>query len=147
MTVGPGSLGPGTQTGYKSAAVPARSDCPNRRQRIGQNQLHAAFVGLIAAESGSVSVSGEEMFKNRRAALSAIGILFLNPGHRILFPIVAEELAFARPRQEIKRREACMWMEALTGPFCTPSHRQPARANTRLCWCSDGGTGGPAMVQ
>ncbi|WP_283177673.1 hypothetical protein [Gemmobacter sp. 24YEA27] len=68
------------------------------------------------------------MFKNRRAALSAIGILFLNPGHRILFPIVAEELAFARPRQEIKRREACMWMEALTGPFYTPSHWQPARA-------------------
>ncbi|MBJ2152971.1 energy-coupling factor ABC transporter ATP-binding protein [Paracoccus sp. IB05] len=83
------------------------------RNGSGKTSFMRLLAGLIAAESGSVSLGGEDMFKNRRAALSAIGILFQNPDHQILFPTVAEELAFGLTQQGINRREARMRVDAL----------------------------------
>lgn len=76
------------------------------RNGSGKTSFMRLLAGLIAAESGSVRISGEDMYKNRRAALSAIGILFQNPDHQILFPTVAEELAFGLTQQGISRGEA-----------------------------------------
>jgi biotin transport system ATP-binding protein len=44
-------------------------------------------------------VEGADPFTDRKAALSALGILFQNPDHQILFPTVEEELAFGLVQQ------------------------------------------------
>ncbi|WP_232831286.1 energy-coupling factor ABC transporter ATP-binding protein [Pseudogemmobacter bohemicus] len=76
------------------------------RNGSGKSTFIRLMAGLIAAESGSVSISGKDMYKNRRAALNAIGILFQNPDHQILFPTVAEELGFGLTQQGLSRSEA-----------------------------------------
>jgi len=41
-----------------------------------------------------VRIGGQDLSRDRRAVLAAVGILFQNPDHQILFPTVDEELAF-----------------------------------------------------
>ena len=50
------------------------------------------MAGLIAPDAGTVRVDGFDPFTDRKAALAALGILFQNPDHQILFPTVEEEL-------------------------------------------------------
>ncbi|MGP3722911.1 energy-coupling factor ABC transporter ATP-binding protein [Cereibacter sphaeroides] len=60
----------------------------------GKTTLLRLMAGLIAPTAGRVTVDGIEPATNRRAMLGAIGILFQNPEHQIIFPTVEEELAF-----------------------------------------------------
>ena len=64
------------------------------RNGSGKTTLLRLIAGLVAPDEGSVRVDGADPFKDRKAALSALGILFQNPDHQILFPTVEEELAF-----------------------------------------------------
>lgn len=76
------------------------------RNGSGKSTLLRLIAGLIAADSGAVRVDGADPFKDRRAALSALGILFQNPDHQILFPTVEEELAFGLAQQGLPQSEA-----------------------------------------
>jgi biotin transport system ATP-binding protein len=51
-------------------------------------------------------VDGIDPSTDRRALLPRLGILFQNPDHQILFPTVAEELAFGLVQLGLSRREA-----------------------------------------
>lgn len=72
----------------------------------GKTTLLRLIAGLIAPTSGSVTVDGIDPARDRKAMLARLGILFQNPDRQILFPTVAEELAFGLAQQGHKDAEA-----------------------------------------
>ena len=46
------------------------------------------------------------MFKDRKAALKTVGIIFQNPDHQIIFPTCVEEISFGLIQQGMTRIEA-----------------------------------------
>lgn len=76
------------------------------RNGSGKTTLLRLIAGLIAPDKGSVRIDGIDPFSDRRAALSALGILFQNPDHQILFPTVEEELAFGLVQQGLPQAMA-----------------------------------------
>ncbi|MFD1809408.1 ATP-binding cassette domain-containing protein [Gemmobacter lanyuensis] len=64
------------------------------RNGSGKTTLLRLAAGLLPPTAGSVQVAGVDPAKDRRAMLRAVGILFQNPDHQIIFPTVEEELAF-----------------------------------------------------
>ena len=83
------------------------------RNGSGKTTLLRLMAGLIAPDAGSVQVAGVDPFTQRRAMLSQIGILFQNPDHQILFPTVAEELAFGLRQLGQSQADAASAVRAL----------------------------------
>lgn len=76
------------------------------RNGSGKTTLLRLIAGLIAPDAGTVRVDEIDPFTDRKAALAALGILFQNPDHQILFPTVEEELAFGLVQQGLSRSDA-----------------------------------------
>ena len=76
------------------------------RNGSGKTTLLRLIAGLVAPEAGLVRVDGIDPFTDRKAALAALGILFQNPDHQILFPTVEEELAFGLVQQGLSQGQA-----------------------------------------
>ena len=76
------------------------------RNGSGKTTLLRLIAGLIAPSAGQVRVEGIDPYKDRKATLARIGILFQNPDHQILFPTVEEELAFGLRQQGRSQADA-----------------------------------------
>jgi biotin transport system ATP-binding protein len=76
------------------------------RNGSGKTTFLRLIAGLIAPHSGTVRVDGADPFRDRKAALASLGILFQNPDHQILFPTVEEELAFGLAQQGLPQKQA-----------------------------------------
>ena len=76
------------------------------RNGSGKTSLLRLIAGLVAPTAGQVRVDGIDPFADRKGALAALGILFQNPDHQILFPTVEEELAFGLRQQGRSQAQA-----------------------------------------
>lgn len=81
------------------------------RNGSGKSTLLRLIAGLVTPDGGRVRVAGADVVRDRAAALRAVGILFQNPDHQIIFPTVIEEIAFGltqlgAPRTDARRRAA-----------------------------------------
>ncbi len=63
------------------------------RNGSGKTTLLRVMAGLLEPSAGRVTVAGTAA-TDRKAMIAALGILFQNPDHQIIFPTVDEELAF-----------------------------------------------------
>jgi biotin transport system ATP-binding protein len=64
------------------------------RNGSGKTTLARVMAGLEKPTTGKVRIAGVDVQRDRRGALGAVGILFQNPDHQIIFPTVFEELSF-----------------------------------------------------
>ncbi len=76
------------------------------RNGSGKSTLSRVLSGLVAIDSGKIEVAGINPFKDRRAALREIGLLFQNPDHQIIFPTVLEEVMFGLRQLGQKKAQA-----------------------------------------
>ena len=95
------------------------------RNGSGKTTLLRLIAGLVAADAVTVRVDGADPFADRRAALAALGILFQNPDHQILFPTVEEELAFGLVQQGLSAATAA---ERVTGLLAAEGRAHWAKA-------------------
>ena len=75
------------------------------RNGSGKSSLARLLAGLIAPKSGSVTINGIDVGRDRKAALSEVGILFQNPDHQIIFPTVEEEISFGLSQQGLPKHD------------------------------------------
>lgn len=104
------------------------------RNGSGKTTLLRLLAGLIPAATGVVRLGDLDPARDRRAMLGAVGILFQNPDHQILFPTVSEELAFGLIQIGLSRHDAAQSVTALLAaegrshwadaPVSTLSHGQ-----------------------
>lgn len=83
------------------------------RNGSGKTSFLRLIAGLVPATSGHVRIDGLDPAADRKAMLNRIGILFQNPDHQIIFPTVAEELAFGLIQQGQTREAAAARVRAL----------------------------------
>lgn len=87
------------------------------RNGSGKTTLARVVAGLIEPNDGEARIGGLDMARDRRAALAAVGIIFQNPDHQIIFPTVLEEVAFGLTQQGHPPREADAEAQAILQRF------------------------------
>jgi biotin transport system ATP-binding protein len=75
------------------------------------------LAGLIDVDSGVVTIGGIDPARDRKAAITIVGILFQNPDHQIIFPTVEEEIAFGLLQQGFPKREAAQMVAKMLVDF------------------------------
>lgn len=85
-------------------ATDARRVAVLGRNGSGKSTLARVMAGLLAPTQGEVRIGGVDVTRDRRGALSSVGILFQNPDHQIIFPTVAEELSFGLSQMGMDKR-------------------------------------------
>ncbi len=99
------------------------------RNGSGKSTLARLLAGLVVPSAGSILVNGQNLAKDRKAALSQVGILFQNPDHQIIFPTVEEEISFGL-RQLGQSREAAKAKAQETLSVFAKSHWADAHIST-----------------
>ena len=87
------------------------------RNGSGKTTLARVIAGLQRPTSGRVRIAGVDVARDRRGALGAVGILFQNPDHQIIFPTVGEELAFGLAQMGLPKREILERVQATLAQF------------------------------
>lgn len=96
---------------------------PERRIAIvglngsGKSTLVRALNGLISPISGTILVHGIDAVKNPKAAARTVGFVFQNPDHQIIFPTVAEDIAFGLRQVGIPKSAARAKAISLLGDY------------------------------
>ena len=96
------------------------------RNGSGKTTLARVIAGLQKPDGGSVQIAGVDVARDRRAALGAVGILFQNPDHQIIFPTVEEELGFGLTQMEFSKSDVTEKVTAILAKFGKAAWRQAA---------------------
>lgn len=72
----------------------------------GKSSLVRLLNGLLTAETGRVTVHGLDAATQAGELPRKVGFIFQNPDHQIIFPTVAEEIAFSLEQAGLPRRQA-----------------------------------------
>lgn len=72
----------------------------------GKSSLVRLLNGLLPVSDGNVTVHGKNPGKGAGAMSGAVGFIFQNPDHQLIFPTVREELAFGLRNQGHKAEAA-----------------------------------------
>jgi len=72
----------------------------------GKSSLFRMLCGLDLPQSGRAEVCGLDIRTQRARLPGVLGLMFQNPDDQIIFPTVAEELAFSLQARDVPRREA-----------------------------------------
>jgi biotin transport system ATP-binding protein len=99
------------------------------RNGSGKSTLARILAGLISPNRGTALVNGKNLAKDRRAALSEVGMLFQNPDHQIIFPTVLEEILFGLSQQGHSKAQAQEMVRALLKRF-SKQHWENAGTST-----------------
>jgi biotin transport system ATP-binding protein len=78
----------------------------------GKSTLLKAIVGLVRPTGGRITVDGRDAIAEARAVRASTGFLFQDPDNQIVFPIVAEDLAFGLKNHGFDRRETAVRVAA-----------------------------------
>ncbi len=84
----------------------------------GKSSLLRLINGLLAPDAGAITVCGYDTSGDRNKLPEITGFLFQNPDHQIVFPEVAEEIAFGlreRGHPAKQAREAALQLLAAHG--------------------------------
>ena len=87
------------------------------RNGSGKTSFARVLSGLVAADTGQVRINGVDVAHDRRRAIGAVGILFQNPDHQIIFPTVEEEIAFGLLQMGQSKAEAARGVAATLDQF------------------------------
>ena len=87
------------------------------RNGSGKSTLTQAISGLIRPEQGRILIDGIDVLNDRKSALSAVGILFQNPDHQIIFPTVEEEISFGLRQLGQSKADATAKTGEILGSF------------------------------
>lgn len=87
------------------------------RNGSGKSTLARLLAGLNAPSSGRLTIGGVDLHADRRAALRMVGILFQNPEHQIIFPIVSEEITFGLRQLGVSRDQAVAQADTVLSRF------------------------------
>ncbi|WP_299025623.1 ABC transporter ATP-binding protein [uncultured Sulfitobacter sp.] len=87
------------------------------RNGSGKTTLARVMAGLQAPDAGLVRIAGVDVARARRDALGAVGILFQNPDHQIIFPTVSEELGFGLRQMGLGKIEVAAKVEQVLARF------------------------------
>ncbi|MGI4848306.1 MAG: energy-coupling factor ABC transporter ATP-binding protein [Janthinobacterium lividum] len=72
----------------------------------GKSSLFRLLTGLDQPDRGVVRIHGHDARQHRRALPDLVGLMFQNPDDQIIFPTVAEELAFSLSARGVTRAQA-----------------------------------------
>ncbi|MGB0224858.1 Biotin transport ATP-binding protein BioM [Marinobacterium sp. xm-a-121] len=72
----------------------------------GKSSLIRLLNGLLAADSGTISINGKDPSKGPAAMSTEVGFVFQNPDHQLIFPTVLEELIFGLQNQGKDKSES-----------------------------------------
>lgn len=95
------------------------------RNGSGKTSLARVMAGLVKPHSGQVRIAGDDVARDRKAALRHVGILFQNPDHQIIFPTVEEEIAFGLTQMGLPKSQVGLRVAEILLQF-DKSHWAPA---------------------
>ncbi|WP_228259681.1 energy-coupling factor ABC transporter ATP-binding protein [Siculibacillus lacustris] len=82
------------------------------RNGSGKSTLLKSLIGLVAPTEGTIIVDGRDSITDARAIRAVTGFLFQNPDNQIVFPIVAEDLAFGLKNHGFDRAQTAARVDA-----------------------------------
>lgn len=72
----------------------------------GKSTFVRLFNGLLTPDTGRIDLWGVDVGANAQEAARRVGFVFQNPDHQIIFPTVAEDIAFSLLQMGVRKADA-----------------------------------------